>query len=161
MVSFLSLLVGVVLFPVAFFSALLSFVAEPFNFLPAPGCEVMETSLTFVFQCRLDETACVCTLVWLPVSYTTCGQLLFVPQVSPLENWGNRAFLDGSVVKSLHFHSRGHGFNSWLGNEDPIYHVTWQKWDCLWERLCEAVWEPNHHFLHKNIYVFFYFQTVD
>ena len=53
--------------------------------------------------------------------------MLFVPQVSPLENWGNRAFLDGSVVKSLHFHCRGHGFNSWLGNEDPIYHVTWQK----------------------------------
>ena len=31
------------------------------------------------------------------------------------------------VVKTLHFHFKGHGFDLWLGSEDAESHVMWPK----------------------------------
>ena len=37
------------------------------------------------------------------------------------------SFPGGTVVKTPHFHCRGHGFDPWLGNYDPAYHVVQAK----------------------------------
>ena len=34
-------------------------------------------------------------------------------------------FPDGPVAKTPHFYCRGHGFNPWLGNQDPACHMVW------------------------------------
>ena len=39
----------------------------------------------------------------------------------------DRDFVGSPVVKTLHFHCRGHGFDPWLGNSHPTCHVAWPK----------------------------------
>ena len=34
---------------------------------------------------------------------------------------------DFSVVKTLCFQCRRHGFDPWSGNKNPAYHVSWLK----------------------------------
>ena len=36
-------------------------------------------------------------------------------------------FPGGPVVKTLHFHCRGHRFDPWSGYQDPIFLVVWPK----------------------------------
>ena len=36
-------------------------------------------------------------------------------------------FPGGPVVKTLHFHCRGHRFDPWSGNYDPTCWVAWPK----------------------------------
>ena len=39
----------------------------------------------------------------------------------------SRDFPGGPVVKTLHFHCRGHRFDTWLGNYDLSYWAVWPK----------------------------------
>ena len=36
-------------------------------------------------------------------------------------------FLGGPLVKTSNINCRGHGFNSWLGNQNPTCHMAWAK----------------------------------
>ena len=38
-----------------------------------------------------------------------------------------REFPGGPVVRTLHFHFMGHGFDPWLENQDPACHMAWPK----------------------------------
>ena len=38
------------------------------------------------------------------------------------------------MVKTPHFHCRGHGFNPWKGNEDPTCHVIQPKQQTKWQK---------------------------
>ena len=54
--------------------------------------------------------------MWLELCETGQREELVVEEVGD--------FPGGPVVKTLHFHCRGLGFNLWSRNKDPTYHLT-------------------------------------
>ena len=48
-------------------------------------------------------------------------------ELPDLKRRARRDFPGGSVDKTPHIHCRGHGFDPWLGNEDPARHTVQSK----------------------------------
>ena len=51
------------------------------------------------------------------------------------------------MLKTPHFHCRGHGFDSWLGKQDPACRVAWpQKKINKKGIVFVAIFKHNYHF---------------